>query len=105
MATNRCVISKECFTNWRVGFFLFRVIFKTLHAFYLARKSHSGYSDWTSAIWKKKKAVLRDGSILQTAVQRKILTDVKMKAEKSVKDKDIIFSLFYPIFIQMSPLF
>lgn len=54
---------------------------------------------------KKKKAVLRDGSILQTAVQRKILTDVKMKAEKSVKDKDIIFSLFYPIFIQMSPLF
>lgn len=54
---------------------------------------------------KKKKNVLRDGSILQTAVQRKILTDVKMKAEKSVKDKDIIFSLFYPIFIQMSPLF
>lgn len=63
--------------------------------FYLARKSHSGYSDWTSAIKKKKKkAVLRDGSILQTAVQRKILTDVKMKAEKSLKDKDIIFSLF-----------
>ena len=27
-------------------------------------------------------------------MQRKILTDVKMKAKKSVEDKDIIFSLF-----------